>query len=131
MEIKGQIQKVDSERRIIFGWANVAVDENNRVVVDSDNDTIPIEELEQAAYRYVEFSGYGGGGEMHQNVGVANLIESMVFTPEKSELLGISGTPQGWWVGFRVTDDNVWQKVKSGEYSMFSIGGRAVRREIA
>ena len=129
MEIKGQIQKVDSERRILFGWANVAVDENNRAVVDSDNDTIPIDELEQAAYRYVEFSRTGG--EMHERAGVANLIESMVFTPEKSELLGISGLPQGWWVGFRVIDDDVWQKVKSGQYSMFSIGGRAVRSEIA
>lgn len=129
MKITGKVQKVDDDRKIIFGWASIANDANGQAVVDSDNDTIPIEELEQAAYRYVEFSRKGG--EMHERTGVANLIESMIFTPEKSELLGISGLPQGWWVGFRVTDDAVWQKVKSGEYSMFSIGGRAVRSEIA
>ena len=128
MKITGKVQKVDDDRKIIFGWASIANDANGQAVVDSDNDTIPIEELEQAAYRYVEFSRKGG--EMHERTGVANLIESMIFTPEKSELLGIGGLPQGWWVGFRVTDDAVWQKVKSGEYSMFSIGGRAVRSEL-
>ena len=128
MKITGKVQKVDDDRKIIFGWASIANDANGQAVVDSDNDTIPIEELEQAAYRYVEFSRKGG--EMHERTGVANLIESMIFTPEKAELLGIGGLPQGWWVGFRVTDDAVWQKVKSGEYSMFSIGGRAVRSEL-
>lgn len=38
--------------------------------------------------------------------------------------------PVGWWIGFRVTDDDVWEKVKSGEYSMFSIGGTAIREEV-
>lgn len=38
--------------------------------------------------------------------------------------------PEGWWIGFRVTDPDVWDKVKSGEYPMFSIEGEAVREEV-
>ena len=63
---------------------------------------------------------------------VAKLIESVVFTEEKMKLLGIpAGTlPVGWWIGFQVQDEDVWEKVKDGTYSMFSIEGEAERIEI-
>lgn len=35
--------------------------------------------------------------------------------------------PDGWWVGFRVDDDDVWKRVTDGTYGMFSIVGRALR----
>ena len=38
--------------------------------------------------------------------------------------------PVGWWIGFKVTDPEVWEKVKDGTYSMFSIEGEAVREEV-
>ena len=87
------------------------------------------EELENAAYQFVEL--YREGGEMHERGGCAVLIESVVFTKEKMSAIGIpSGTlPEGWWIGFKVTDEKVWSKVKSGEYSMFSIEGNADRVE--
>jgi hypothetical protein len=37
--------------------------------------------------------------------------------------------PEGWWVGFRIDEDSVWQKVKEGTYSMFSIEGTATRQQ--
>jgi hypothetical protein len=78
----------------------------------------------------VEF--YREGGEMHERGGVATLVESVMFTKEKMALMGIpEGTvPEGWWIGFKVYDDDVWEKVKSGEYPMFSIEGEAIRREV-
>ena len=93
-------------------------------------DTISIEELEKAAYDFVRFSGTGG--EMHERIGVADLIESIVFTPDKLETLGLAkdALPHSWFVGFKVTDAEVWQKIKNGDYSMFSIGGHAVRSEV-
>jgi len=33
----------------------------------------------------------------------------------------------GWWVGFLVDDDGVWEAHKRGERPEFSIGGRAKR----
>ena len=38
--------------------------------------------------------------------------------------------PVGWWIGFQVTDADVWEKVKDGTYSMFSIEGEAERVEV-
>ena len=127
---KLSIQKVDKDKRLVFGWANIAVTVDGEQVLDYQEDMIDPEELETAAYRFVEL--YRDGGEMHQRTGVAVLVESVILTEEKQAAMGIEvGTmPVGWWVGFRVTDDDVWQKVKDGEYSMFSIGGSAIREEI-
>lgn len=69
---------------------------------------------------------------MHERGGCAVLIESVIFTPEKQKAMGLPEgvLPEvGWWIGFYVTDDEVWEKVKSGEYPMFSIEGTAVRQK--
>lgn len=122
-----KIQKADDEKRLAFGWASASANTKGEVVEDSYGDIIDIDELEQAAYKFVEL--YREGGEMHQRGGCGVLVESVIFTPEKMAAMGIpEGTvPAGWWIGFRVTDDDVWEKVKDGTYPMFSIEGEAVR----
>lgn len=121
------IMKSDDEKRLVFGWANVAVRVGGEVIQDFQDDIIDIEDLEEAAYVFV--SDYGTAGEMHQRGGVGRLVESIVFTKEKAAALGIPPDilPEGWWVGFRVDDNDVWEKVKNGTYSMFSIEGTAER----
>ena len=122
-----KIQKSDDDKRLAFGWASAAATINGETVEDCVGDIIEIEELEQAAYAFVEL--YREGGERHERGGCAVLVESIVFTPEKIAAMGIpEGTvPTGWWIGFKVTDDDVWAKVKDGSYPMFSIEGSAVR----
>ena len=124
------IRKVDEDKRLVFGWANISVTVDGEQVLDYQEDMIDPEELENAAYKFVEL--YRDGGEMHERTGVAFLVESVILTGEKQAAMGLEpGTlPIGWWVGFKVTDDDVWEKVKTGEYSMFSIGGKAIREEI-
>lgn len=124
------IRKADEERRLAFGWAYVSQDEAGNQTEDHSGDRLEPEELESAAYQFVEL--YREGGEMHERGGCAVLVESMVFTKEKQRALGIpDGTlPVGWWIGFKVTDEDVWAKVKSGEYQAFSIEGTAVREKI-
>jgi len=119
--------KADNDKRLAFGWASVAVRVDGEVVVDWQDDIIDIEELERAAYEYVAV--FGVAGEMHVRGGVGRLIESVVFTKEKAQAMGIPEgyMPEGWWIGFRVDDDEVWQKVKDGTYNMFSIEGKAKR----
>lgn len=103
---------------------------DGETLVDWSEDIIDPATLENAAYQFVEL--YREGGEMHERGGCAVLVESVVFTPEKCAALGIpEGTlPVGWFIGFRVTDDDVWGKVKSGEYPMFSIEGTATRVKV-
>ena len=124
------VMKSDDDRRLVFGWASVAVRVTGEVIEDSQEDVIDIAELEQAAYNYV--ADFGTAGEMHERGGVGLLIESAVFTKEKAAALGIPDghMPEGWWVGFRIDDDEVWQKIKDGTYSMFSIEGTATREQI-
>lgn len=124
------ITKSDDEKMLAFGWANVSISTEGEVVEDLQDDIIEPEELETAAYRFVEF--YREGGEMHEEKGKAVLVESVVFTKEKMEAIGIpEGTlPVGWWIGFKVLDKDVWEKVKNGEYPMFSIEGTAKRIEV-
>lgn len=131
--IKGrfQIMKSDDDKMLAFGWANVSMRIDGELIEDWQNDIIEPEELENAAYEYVLL--YREGGEMHERGGAAVLIESVVFTEEKMAAMGIpAGTlPVGWWIGFKVTDEDVWQKVKDGTYPMFSIEGEAERVEVA
>ena len=130
--IKGRfkITKSDDDKHLAFGWANVSVRADGEVIEDWQEDIVEPDELENAAYNYVLL--YREGGEMHERGGAAVLVESVVFTEEKMQAMGIpAGTlPVGWWIGFKVTDEYVWEKVKDGTYPMFSIEGEAERIEV-
>lgn len=129
-ERKFHIIKSNDEKMYAFGWANVSMSVDGELIEDWQKDIIEPEELESAAYEFVLL--YREGGEMHERGGVAELIESVVFTEEKMKAMGIpEGTlPVGWWIGFKVLDSEVWEKVKDGTYSMFSIEGAAERVEV-
>ena len=128
ISLSGDFAKVDDDRRLAFGWAYVA-DDNGDVVIDHSGDYIDkvaLPELEQAAYEYVLHSREAD--EMHEVLtGIAKVVESVMITPEKLAAMGLEGTRTGWWIGFKVEDEGVWEKVKSGQYSAFSIRGRGVR----
>ena len=127
---KFKVAKSNDDQMLAFGWASVAIRTDGEQIEDWQGDIIDPEDLEQAVYDYVQF--YGDGGEMHERGGVAKLVESVVFTKEKTKAMGIpDGTvPEGWWIGFRVLDPDVWDKVKDGTYSMFSIEGTGERVEV-
>jgi hypothetical protein len=112
------------DQHLVFGFASMA-EMDGKLIVDKQDDMIEPEELEKAAYDYVRYCRELG--DMHERIGVGTLVESMVFTKQKQDLLGIDLGVQGWWVGFRVTDEDVWKKIKAGDLPEFSIGGRALR----
>lgn len=131
ISLQGDFAKVDSERRLAFGWAYVADDDGNVVVDHSGDfvDKVALPDLEESAYEYVLKSREADDNhERFDNI--AKLVESVFITPEKLKAMGLEGGRTGLWVGFKIQDDAVWQKVKSGEYSAFSIRGRG-RREAA
>lgn len=126
----GEISKVDSDKRQVFGWASV-VEIDGQPIVDRQGDWIAPDDIEKAAYEYVLKSRKGG--HQHKRDGdqpfhAADMIESFVVTPEKIEKMGLpKDTPVGWWVGYKVHDDEAWGKVKKGEITGFSIHGRGKR----
>jgi hypothetical protein len=126
-----RIVKIDQDQQLVFGWANVIEDENGQTILDRQSDFIDsADELEKSAYDYVLHCR--DGGEMHVRKGVATMVESMVFTKEKQDALGVPpGTmPVGWWLGFKVNDSDVWAEVKKGGYIGFSVHGKGRREKV-
>lgn len=121
MKLQTQIHKLDADKKLVFGFASAAD------TVDSHGDIISADELERAAYDFVINSR--AGHEMHNGKKIADLVESFFISADKAQLLGLTHHVGHWWIGFHINDDDVWDKIKNGTYSMFSIGGRARRIE--
>lgn len=123
------IFKTDDDKRLVFGWASVSITVDGEQLEDKQQDIIDPEDLEAAAYAYV--LNFRDTGERHNpNLRKkGKLVESCVFTAEKQKAMGIPEgiLPIGWWIGFKIEDDEAWEKVKNGTYKMFSIEGKAVR----
>lgn len=131
----GEFSKVDTDKREVFGWASV-VEIDGKPVVDRQGDLITPDEIERAAYQYVVKSRKGGHQHKRNDDGEAfhasDMIESVVFTPEKIAKMGLPDDfPVGWWVGYKVHDDNTWNLVKNDGITGFSIHGKGKRQPIA
>jgi len=124
--IEGQILKADEEQRMVYGWASV-VTEKGEPVVDRQGDVIEPDTLVKAVSKFMEHVRVGK--EMHKGDQIGAVIHSMPITKEIGESLGIQSDREGWVVAFKVYDDEVWSKVKSGELAAFSIGGRAIKED--
>ena len=126
------IYKTDDEKRLVFGWASIIIKTDGEQLIDRQQDLIDPEDLEEAAYDYV--LNFRDTGEQHNpNLRKkGKLVESCVLTAEKQKAMGIlDGTlPIGWWIGFKIEDDEAWEKVKNGTYRMFSIEGKANRMPV-
>ena len=126
----GDFAKRDDDKQQVFGWASV-IEVDGEPIVDLQGDIISAEEMEKAAYVYVQKSRKGG--DMHLRKGLepvhkSDMIESLVVTDEKREAMGLpDSVPTGWWVGFQVNDPEHWADIKSGKRTGFSIHGHGKR----
>lgn len=118
------IFKVDEDKRIVYGWASV-IEKAGVAVCDWEEDVVEESEMEAAAHLYLKEGR--GSSDSHERFGVAKLIASVPMTREVQKALGIDLDMVGWLIGFEVTDDAVWAKVKSREVRQFSIGGHGDR----
>ncbi|KKN21066.1 hypothetical protein LCGC14_0929260 [marine sediment metagenome] len=121
-------------------WNYTKVDEPKRVVtgpvlvpdsVDLQGDFEFPEDIQKAAFKFMEDAR--NIGEMHikfGNIGIP--VESWIarepfFVDKGSEFkIFPSGT---WMMSVKITDDKVWEKVRNGELTGFSIGFRGTREE--
>jgi len=139
METPFVLLKSDEEKRLVFGFFNInKVGED--LVEDHQGDLIETVELEKAAYSFVLNARIAGEG--HIKKGVGDLVESFMVTKEKQDAIvktlqesGVENASmdlgvEGWWGGFYITDDAVWEGIKKGDYPMFSIGGDGTRTTI-
>lgn len=127
-----EVAKYYDDEQLVFGWASVARDATGNIPLDWQGDVIDAPDLEKAVYKFnLEFRE---SNDMHRPNSVnGNLVESVMFTKEKMQAMGIPEgiVPEGWWVGFKIDDKVAYQKVKNGTYKMFSIEGTGTRVPIA
>ena len=124
--VEGQILKADEEQRLVWGWASV-VTEKGEPVIDRQGDVIEPDTLVKAVNKFMEHVRVGK--QMHNGDQIGMVVHSLPITKEIGDSLGIQSDREGWVVAFKVYDDTVWAKVKSGELAAFSIGGRAVKED--
>lgn len=123
------ITKTDDSKRLVFGWASISFTADGEQLEDLQHDIIDPADLEEAVYEYVlNFRDTGEEHRPHLRK-KGKLVESCVFTAEKQKAMGLPEgiLPVGWWIGFKIEDDEAWEKVKNGTYKMFSIEGKAQR----
>jgi HK97 family phage prohead protease len=106
MRLYGNLTKIDTEQRIVAGYASTeAVDAHGEIVTKAA--------IEAALEGYLEFSNVR---EMHQ-------LSAVGVTEEASI------DDRGLYIAAKITDDIAWGKVKSGTYKGFSIGGKTLARD--
>ena len=120
LSIFAPVIKVDSKRHVVTGHVLVAN------VVDLQNDYVTPETIGKAMESYM--LSFQQVGEMHTEMNPAcSVVECYQATHDFVE----EGQPVSvgdWVLSVKVFDEEVWKKVEAGEYTGFSIGGRA-RRE--
>lgn len=127
VDVLFDVTKSREDECLVSGWANVAVNADGSLPLDWQDDIIKPETLEKAAINFM--LEYRGSGEMHKGAEQGTVVESIVLTKEKQAAMGIpEGTvPEGWFITVKINSQEVFDKVKSGQYKMFSIQGKAKR----
>lgn len=113
------LKNLSSERRLVYG--EVLVPD----VEDSQGDVVSPEEIEKAAHEYLR--NFRLVGDTHETLAPAEVVESYIapvdFTPEGGDLI----RKGSWVMVVKIHSDEMWEEVKKGEYTGFSIGGEAYR----
>jgi len=120
-EIKFKILKADRKRQFVGG----IVYEPD--VADSQGDWTSSPEIEDMKFRFMERYAIDPRRFkiMHDGrLRTYPVIES--FQPEQDTKKGSDVIKAGaWWIGIKVTDDDVWKAIEDGTLTGFSFGGTA------
>lgn len=125
--VEGAILKADDEQRIVYGWASIS-SVNGEMITDKQGDRIAPQTMEKAATRFMESARMAKA--MHEGGKVGEVVHSLPLTKEIGQRLGIHSPIEGWVVAIKISDNDVWKRVKSGELRAFSIGGRGKRSAV-
>ena len=121
------LQKVDEERRMVYGPAMIPDLPILRVTLEGEAFYIkfPKKVVEKMAHRFFEQNMHHNMTEDHEKpVKDSIVVESWLKEgdSDKSLALGFEAMEDGtWFVGSKVMNDELWNRVKAGEVLGFSI----------
>lgn len=115
-----EVLKANDAKKIIYGVVL------RPYIADAHDDTMITDEIEKSAHNYLMF--YRNAGVNHIEEAEAMIVESYIapsdLTINKREI-----TKGSWIVAMKIFDDNLWLKVKQGDFKAFSAGGYAKREK--
>jgi len=118
---------VKAEQQIAYGWASV-VSIDGKELVDKQGHVITSAEMEKMANNFMMSQRVAK--EMHTGGSVGEVIHSMPITKQLMETLNLKGDTEGWLIGVKINDPDVWKRVKDGTLKAFSIGGKGVLTDV-
>jgi len=93
--------------------------------IDSQNDWVKMAELQKTAQEYMA----RGSFEFNVNHAGRNyefdILESYVVEEDDVLKFGVEIKKGAWLMTLKIDDDEIWQKIKSGELEGFSVEGHA------
>jgi len=118
----------DEEKRVVMGAIMVANLPIYRYNEDMGEHYVVFRPnvIEQAVLRFFKERRNDQANVMHDGIKVDGvyLYESFLIDERKHTPQGFDKLPNGSWFGsFKVENDDVWERVKSGEFAGFSIEG--------
>jgi len=109
-----QIEIKDEDKRLVSGWASVSV-------LDKEGDIVPVSELKRSMLTLMDRGGHIIYG--HSNKPVGKILQWEVKEHPDTKALGIHFIAKIF--SDYPVDDIVWEKIKKGELTGFSIGATA------
>jgi hypothetical protein len=115
------IKKIDTDKQIVWG---IVYEPDT---VDSQSDFASAEEIEKMAHLFLE--EYNQIGLMHEELlGKGARVVESYLAPENF-ILGDGKVKKGAWImATHVIDSDIWQRIKKGELTAYSIGGYGRRK---
>lgn len=124
-ETRDATQEGEEEERFVLGEVLVP-DED-----DSQEDTYDVETVRRAAHYFMEYSPVIG--LMHERAlsrAKVRVLESYI-APVDMDIEGRFVKKGTWLLGARIVDDMLWESVKAGTFTGWSIEGTAIAEEIS
>lgn len=122
-----QILKVDESLGLVFGFAMVCK-EDGEIHVDLQGDDIPEHEMLKSAVGFAK--GERIAKEMHKGDQIGDVTFIFPLTTEIAKSLDITTKRTGLLIAMRPEDPEVLRKFADGEYTGFSIGGKAIHEAV-
>lgn len=116
------VQKADKNpERIVMG---IVYEPDTK---DSQGDWANEDEIREAAYSFMESEQVYKIN--HEGSGASIRVLESFIAPVDYELEGEKVKKGSWMLGSRVVDEDVWEKIESGELTGYSMAGMALRIE--
>lgn len=124
LEIAMPITILKSERRLIAGYASVAI-------IDKEGDLITIETLRRAAKKFLANPKYRNVMLEHSNIQVGEVLDEALDSEGRTWMTQVDG--YGFFVVVKIRDDlaiadETWELIKKGDLNSFSIAGQVLKR---